>query len=144
MKAPIEEGAPGDAGAYGVNYALRPHKFVDRRIFIEAIGRCTQFVSLADHVYVGLGSFAMEDHKLINASFGIRKLLSLEINPDVVERQKFNTPLSCIMPTAFSTGDFIVRKTSIVAFRNGLSNSTCMAAVVSSRVYALQNFSSLP
>jgi hypothetical protein len=35
---------------------------------------------IEDHVYVGLGSFAMEDHKLINTAFGIRTLISLEID----------------------------------------------------------------
>lgn len=103
-------GVDGAAGAFGVNYALRPHKFVDRRVFVEVISRCANLAPIHEHVYVGLGSFAMEDHKLINASFGTTKLLSLEIDADVILRQKFNAPLACITPTAYSTEDFVAIK----------------------------------
>jgi hypothetical protein len=109
----METEALGLAGAFGVNYALRPHKFVDRRVFVEVIGRYAKFASIDKHVYVGLGSFAMEDHKLMNMSFGTNPLLSLEIDPDVLKRQKFNTPLPCIKPTGYSTGDYVVRKKAI-------------------------------
>lgn len=101
------------AGAFGVNYALRPHKFVDRRVFTEVIGRYANFTSVDRHVYVGLGSFAMEDHKLMNATFGTSALLSLEIDEDVLKRQKFNCPLDCIKPTQYSTNDFVARKEAI-------------------------------
>lgn len=103
----------GSAGAFGVNYALRPHKFVDRRVFIEIINRYSNYCPITRYAYVGLGSFAMEDHKLINASFGIEKLISLEIDADVLARQKFNSPLACITPTQYSTSDFVVKKASI-------------------------------
>lgn len=103
----------GDAGAFGVNYALRPHKFVDRRVFTEIIARFSGFLAADDHVYVGLGSFALEDHKLMHANFGMRTLISLEIDPNVFARQKFNAPLACIKPTRYSTDDFIVRRSAI-------------------------------
>lgn len=102
-----------DVGAFGVNYALRPHKFVDRRVFVEVLNRYSGFNPLNQHVYVGLGSFAMEDHKMINASFGIKTLISLEIDPDVLKRQIFNVPLTCIKPTSYSTADFIVKRDAI-------------------------------
>ncbi len=101
------------AGAFGVNYAVRPHKFVDRRVFVEVISRYANFSPVEKHVYVGLGSFAMEDHKLMNLSFGTNPLLSLEIDPDVLKRQKFNSPLACIKPTPYSTSDYVVRKRAI-------------------------------
>lgn len=103
----------GDAGAFGVNYALRPHKFVDRRVFVEVLSRYSNYSRIENHIYVGLGSFAMEDHKLINAAFGTRMLISLETNSQVVARQRFNAPLACIKPTQYSTGDFVVRKDKI-------------------------------
>jgi hypothetical protein len=103
----------GAAGAFGVNYALRPHKFVDRRVFVEVISRYANFAPVDKHVYVGLGSFAMEDHKLMNLSFGMNPLLSLEIDTDVLKRQMFNSPLACIKPTGYSTGDYVVRKSAI-------------------------------
>ncbi len=107
------EPRPGDAGAFGVNYALRPHKYVDRRVFVEILSRYAAFVPVENHVYVGLGSYALEDHKLINATFGTQPLISLEIDANVVARQKFNTPLACIHPTQYSTEDFVVRKSAI-------------------------------
>jgi len=103
----------GNAGAFGVNYALRPHKFVDRRIFLEILSRFSGFEPIDNYVYVGLGSFALEDHKLVHANFGIPVLISLERDPDVFERQKFNIPLRCIKPTPYSTTDFVVRRSAI-------------------------------
>src|SRR5262245_51251818 len=84
------------SGAFGVNYALRPHKFVDRRVFIEVLSRYANFESVNEHIYVGLGSFAMEDHKLIYSIFGNKILISLEVDSDVFARQAFNVPLACI------------------------------------------------
>lgn len=106
--------APTYAGAFGVNYALRPHKFVDRRLFVEALSRFSNFRPLQDYAYVGLGSFAMEDHKLINAAFGIQALISLELEADVVTRQKFNNPLACITATHHSTDDFVLGRGAIL------------------------------
>lgn len=115
MTHPDEEAEGAESpGAFGVNYALRPHKFVDRRIFMEVISRFGSFTSIRGHIYVGLGSFSMEDHKLINASFGIENLISLEINPDVIARQRFNCPLACIQPTQYSTNDFVAKRNIIL------------------------------
>jgi len=105
----------GDAGAFGVNYALRPHKFVDRKVFMEVLNRFGSCVSLDGHAYVGLGSFALEDHKLMNATFGTRTLISLEVESDVVARQQYNKPLACIKPTNYSTNDFILHRETILA-----------------------------
>jgi hypothetical protein len=96
MSTEAGESAAGNSGAFGVNYALRPHKFVDRRVFLEVVNRYTNFRSIEDYVYVGLGSFAMEDHKLVSATFGTKILISLEIDSEVVVRQKFNAPFACI------------------------------------------------
>jgi len=115
MKADENAGSSsGYAGAFGINYALRPHKFVDRRLFMEVLSRFSNFLPLQNHAYVGLGSFAMEDHKLVNASFGTQVLISLEVEPDVVARQRFNAPLSCITATQHSTDDFVLSRAAIL------------------------------
>jgi hypothetical protein len=114
MNAEAPDANIGDAGAFGVNYALRPHKFVDRRVFMEVLSRFSGFMPIDDHVYIGLGSFALEDHKLMHANFGIKTLISLEIDSDVFARQKFNAPLACIKPTPYSTDDFVVRRSAIL------------------------------
>ncbi len=117
----------GDAGAFGVNYALRPHKFVDRRVFVEVLTRYSNFRRIEDYVYVGLGSFAMEDHKMIHAAFETPILISLETNSEVVARQRFNAPLACIKPSQYSTDDFVVRKEKI--FREFRVNPAANAIV---------------
>ncbi len=114
MNGGDQDQTPLDAGAFGVNYALRPHKFIDRKVFIEVLQRFSGFCSLDQHVYVGLGSFSMEDHKLINAAFGLQSLISLEVNQDVLLRQKYNAPLACIQPTGYSTSDYVARKSDIL------------------------------
>ena len=37
-----------------VPYRLRPHKAVDRRLFLALLGRCERWVDLRDHVYVSM------------------------------------------------------------------------------------------
>jgi putative O-methyltransferase len=120
MAADASDTSFANTGAFGVNYALRPHKFVDRRIFMEVLSKFSGFDTIDDHVYVGLGSFALEDHKLMHASFGLRTLISLEIDDDVFARQKFNAPLACIKPTPYSTNDFVVRR-SVIFRETGVS-----------------------
>ena len=77
-------------------YHLRPHKAVDRRIFIDLLSRIERWRPLTDYVYLSMGAYPLEDHKLIHRVLGIKRLIAFDMEGAVVARQKFNRPvISC-------------------------------------------------
>lgn len=84
-------------------YRLRPHKAVDRRLFLELLNRYERWRSLKDHVYVSMAAFAMEDQRLVHRLLGIERLLAFDMSADIVGRQHFNRPTDktkCVSSTA--------------------------------------------
>lgn len=84
-------------------YRLRPHKAVDRRLFLELLNRYERWKDLESHAYISMAAFAMEDQKLVHRLLGIERLLAFDMHSDVVGRQKFNRPTAgtkCVQSTA--------------------------------------------
>lgn len=77
-------------------YHLRMNKAVERMIFIDLLGKIGYLFPLYEYKYVGFGGPFLEDFKLIHNYLGISYMVSLESDPDVVGRQEFNRPSSCI------------------------------------------------
>jgi hypothetical protein len=90
-----------------VPYHLRPNKSVDRYLFVELLAKVNRFKPITFYSYVGFGGPFLEDFKLIHNQFGNKKMISIEIDPNVLKRQEFNLPLSCIERLNQSSGDFI-------------------------------------
>ena len=94
-------------------YHLRTNKAVERLLFLELLHRLDrilgelQVTSISDYTYVGLGGPYLEDFNLIHATFGNRKMISLEKQKDVLTRQTINRPYSQISLTNSSTRDYI-------------------------------------
>jgi len=92
-------------------YRLRPHKAVDRRLFVDLLNRYERWRDLDDHVYVSMAAFAMEDQKLVHRVLGLRRLVAFDMNDDVVGRQEFNRPTNetkCVTSTASAmVGDIV-------------------------------------
>lgn len=88
-------------------YHLRPNKYVDRRLFLNAIDRVGQLFELKNHRYIGFGSYLFDDFKLFHDRLNIDKMISLENNSDNFERAKFNAPYNCITVLNQSSTDFI-------------------------------------
>jgi hypothetical protein len=79
-----------------IPYHLRPHKAVDRRLFLDLLGRLERWKPLHGHAYVSMGAYPLEDHRLVHRVLGITRLLAFDMEPEVVARQLFNRPLdSC-------------------------------------------------
>ena len=74
-------------------YRLRPHKAVDRRLFIDLLARCERWQTLENHAYVSMASYTMEDQKLVHRLIGIRHLFAFDMDENVVNRQLFNRPI---------------------------------------------------
>lgn len=82
----------GDA----VPYHLRPHKSVDRRVFLDLLSRFERWRPVSQYAYVSMGAYPLEDHRLIHRVMGITRLIAFDLDKHVVERQKFNKPIeSC-------------------------------------------------
>lgn len=79
-----------------IPYHLRPHKSVDRRLFLDLLMRFERWKALSDYVYVSMGAYPLEDHKLVHRHLGITRLVAFDLDDDIVKRQRFNKPIeSC-------------------------------------------------
>lgn len=73
-----------------IPYQLRINKAVDRILFIELLHRINRISNISDYSYVGFGGPYMEDFKQVHLALGIKKMICLETEPSVMQRQSFN------------------------------------------------------
>lgn len=91
-----------------VSYDLRPAKQTERRILLDliALGReCG--LEISSYRYVGMGANRFYDYLLLHRYLGIQNMVSLENDPNMVERARFNAPYGFIEVREQSTTDFI-------------------------------------
>lgn len=88
-------------------YHLRPHKAVDRRLFIDLLSRIERWKPLHDYVYLSMGAYPLEDHKLVHRVLGLKRLVAFDYDDAVVARQKFNRPLQTCHCIKEKSGDVI-------------------------------------
>ena len=101
-----------------VAYNLRPNKFVERQLFVELLTKvCVE--PPEEYVYVSLGGSHLEDQRLVHQRLGLRKLVSLEADSVIYQRQLFNRRPSFIKCHNDSTADFVK---DFDAFTNGYNN----------------------
>ena len=91
-----------------MSYDLRPAKQTERRILLDlvALGRACG-LELSGYRYVGMGANRFYDFLLLHRYLGIKNMVSLEHDPDMVERARFNSPYGFIDVRQQSTTDFI-------------------------------------
>lgn len=82
-------------GGY-IPYHLRTNKAIERQIFVDTLKKIHTYRSIFEYIYVGFGGPFLEDFKLLHNAFDFRNMISLEVDENVVERQNFNKPYSCI------------------------------------------------
>jgi hypothetical protein len=92
-------------------YHLRTNKSVERVLFVELLRRIGPHLpyKMERYRYVGMGGPYLADFSEIQMVWGCRKMTSLETEPHVVARQKFNRPHCRITLTNESTGQFAER-----------------------------------
>ena len=78
-----------------IDYRIRPGKYVERMMMVEAFRRL-RFASVESYQYVGLGSVYFSDFMLIHRALGIQKMVSIE--RAVQDRDRFvgNIPFSTV------------------------------------------------
>lgn len=89
------------------SYPLRPGKFVDRGLFVELLQYVDRGLAIRDAAYIGFGGPCMEDHRVIHAAIGLKRMISLEKNADVFAQQQFNRPLREIVCVNRDAKDFV-------------------------------------
>ena len=90
-----------------VAYHLRPNKHVERHLFVDLLDHVDRWKPLSKYLYVGFGGIYFEDFKLLHGHFNMGKMLSIENQKWVYERQKFNIPFGCIQPKNWDSADFV-------------------------------------
>ena len=88
-------------------YHLRPNKYVDRHLFVASLERLNTFTKLKGYRYVGFGSYMFDDFKLLHERLDISSMVSLEADPVVCNRAKYNKPYKCIRIVNQSSTDYI-------------------------------------
>lgn len=90
-----------------IPYHLRPHKAVDRRIFVDLLTRIERWRPLSEYVYLSMGAYPLEDHKLIHRMLGVTRLIAFDFDPAIVARQIFNRPIGSCHCVEKASGDVV-------------------------------------
>ena len=92
-----------------INYALRPAKNIERKMFCEAFQRLTPFDKVENYKYIGFGSTFFSDFALFHKKLNISQMISIE--KDVLKRKrfKFNRPFNCIKLRFGNSWDLLPR-----------------------------------
>ena len=88
-------------------YHLRPNKYVDRCLFVNALERLNSQINLQKHRYIGFGSYLFDDFKLLHNRLNIGTMISLESDTTIFNRAQFNIPYKCISVVNQTSTDFI-------------------------------------
>ncbi|HEV7675128.1 MAG TPA: O-methyltransferase [Candidatus Angelobacter sp.] len=85
------------SSTFKVQYDLRPAKQVERRMLLDAFQRLGEAgFQIRDYQYTGFGSVYFVDFILFHKMLGLHRLLSLEHEPILESRVRFNKPFSCV------------------------------------------------
>lgn len=88
-------------------YHLRPNKYVDRQLFTKTLSSLASIYNIAEYHYIGFGSYLFDDFKLLHHQLNIKKMTSLESDPQMYKRATFNLPYNCISIINTTSTDFI-------------------------------------
>ncbi|MGD0649718.1 MAG: O-methyltransferase [Verrucomicrobiia bacterium] len=91
-------------------YHLRPNKAVERLLFVDLLERLDEAIHFEQkhYEYIGLGGPQMEDFRVLNECFQDVQMISLERDPQVLKRQKFNLPHTNVKLLPQSSEEFIM------------------------------------
>ena len=92
---------------FSIPYHLRPHKSVDRRLFVDLLARYERWRPITNYAYVSMGAYALEDHRLVHQRFGISRLIAFDREENTVARQRFNRPVGTCRCLTLRSGEMI-------------------------------------
>ena len=97
-----------------IPFHLRPHKSVDRRLFVDLLARYERWRPIGNYAYVSMGAYALEDHKMMHRRFGISRLIAFDRKKDTVKRQKFNRPIGSCCCLNLDSGELVAKFADIL------------------------------
>lgn len=79
-----------------VNFAIRPNKFVERKLIFAGLSALDPVFVFSKHRYVGFGAVWFSDFVLAHQALSIKDMVSLEKDRNLAKRAEFNRPFDCI------------------------------------------------
>lgn len=83
-----------------IDYRLRPAKHAERLMLVELFRSFRLTKAVSEYRYIGMGSVAFIDHRMMHRHLGISSMISIEDvpedRPEIRERFSRNCPLSCV------------------------------------------------
>ena len=79
-----------------VPYHLRVNKYVERQLFLEALDFVVRYQKMSDVAYISMGGGYLEDFRVLHQAFGIRRMLSFDLDDWMIKRQEVNRPYGFI------------------------------------------------
>ena len=102
-----------------IPYHLRPNKFVDRQIFVEALQHVAKLRDFEDYAYISMGGKFLDDFKIVHGKVGIRRMLSIESDETAFARQNFNRPFNFIDCRLMTSGELVANFENVRAAIGG-------------------------
>lgn len=79
-----------------VAYHLRVNKYIDRQMFVEALGLINRFFPIAGHGYVSMAGAYLEDCRVLHRATRIARMYSFDTKATVLARQEVNRPFGFV------------------------------------------------
>jgi hypothetical protein len=79
-----------------LNYSLRPNKAIQRQLAFEGLEILARHMPVAAAKYIGFGSVWFADFSMAHKRLGIQDMLSIEKDPILYSRAKFNAPFRTV------------------------------------------------
>ncbi|MBB5438548.1 hypothetical protein HDC92_002224 [Pedobacter sp. AK017] len=92
-----------------IPYQLRPHKAIERNLFIDVLKKldASTQLNIKKYKYVGFGAAFLEDFKLLHLELGIENMECIEMDDFAFSRQEFNNPYYFLKIHNTTSTDFI-------------------------------------
>lgn len=95
--------------AFSIPYQLRPHKAIERNIFLSLLKRIDRspLVEISKYRYIGFGAPFLEEYKILHLELGLKKMDCIEYHSFPFSRQVFNNPYRFIKLYNTTSTEFI-------------------------------------
>lgn len=90
-----------------IAYHLRENKAIERNLFLDLLAKVGRVWNISDYTYIGFGGPFLEDFKAVHSALRIEKMVSIEMDENVMKRQQFNFPAKYIRSENCRSSEFI-------------------------------------
>lgn len=98
-----------------IPYQVRPNKFIDRQLFVDALIRLVVPRGVNNYIYISMGGNHLIDHYAVYRHLGINAQFSFDMNRNSVARQHFNRPTDATVCEEMLSADLPARIDQIMA-----------------------------